>query len=161
MKTLEQLMAERAALNAEIEKLKNGGRWRAQIGDTYWMIEGAGLVRESIDDEDEYDQYRFSIGNYHKTESEALAWRERQIATQQIKDRIAELNAQHGWVADWSDTSQAKYTFYYVSDAREIRDAHSYVVMYAPEEFHGSRETIKAVRKEMQPKIKLWLGIKD
>ena len=81
------------------------------------------------------------------------------IATQKIIDRIAELNAEQGWVADWEDEEQPKFNIYYRHAGKRFGLDEWWYIQYSPSEFYGSEKTIKTVIEEMQPQLKLWLRV--
>ena len=46
-------------------------RWRAKVGEKYFLVISLGVVNHCIEGGDSYDDKLFSIGNYFKTEEEA------------------------------------------------------------------------------------------
>lgn len=157
---IEELEKVIAKAQSELEVLRGGGkRWRGNAFDRYWFINDHGEVVSLPDDRDEYGDYRYSIGNYFRTKEEAKHALKRMIATQQIKDRIAELNAKRGWVADWSDANQSKGFLTYDYDIGKIGWDNWTTYQHVPKEFIGSPSVIKDLIKEMPEQIKLWLGV--
>lgn len=65
----------------EIEESENK-RWRAKRGERYWVLDNYGIIFVSKEREDKVDNFRYSIGDYFKTEKEAEAYKEYLIARQ-------------------------------------------------------------------------------
>lgn len=47
-------------------------RYRGKKGDKYFTIMGDGKVTDWIENETRFDDFRYNLGNYFKTEEEAL-----------------------------------------------------------------------------------------
>lgn len=111
----QQAIEREKIVSAELEKLRAiinspevyDKNWRAEKGDTYFhaMSNGIGRPRERGY---ETDTYRWVIGNYFKTEAEALVYRERQLAIGKVTRRINELNG--GW--EWKSGIIGYYIFF-------------------------------------------------
>lgn len=97
----------------EILEKKTYKRWRAEEGQRYYHS-GPGLTSWSQEARDEFDDYRYNIGNYFRTVGEAYAYRDRQLAIQRVTDAINEAN--EGWVPDWIDGYQNKSYIFYEHD---------------------------------------------
>lgn len=159
---IKELNAQIAELTAKRDELLKGNkRWRARKGGIFHYVSDKGSTGCMADPKSVFSDADgfYQMGNYFRTESEAQHARNRMIATQQIKDRIAELNAQHGWVADWSDDQQSKYWVIFHRTNNKISLDSGYVHTWIPVEFYGSKQTAETVIKEMPEQIKLYLGI--
>lgn len=82
MNEIKKLKEKQEELKKEIEKLgtrikeleeqeKKCKRWRAQEGKDYWYIDSDCEIYKEFDRNDDYDNARYIIGNYYKTEEEA------------------------------------------------------------------------------------------
>ena len=162
MNRIEELEKIIAKAQAELVALRVGGkglRWRAEVAGEYWVINNLGEIGSLPDYHDKYDDVRHSIGNYFQTKEEAQHALKRTTATQQLKDRIAELNAQHGWVVDWGNEQQNKFLPVFVHKSKRVSLDCEHLCAWSPVEFYGSLETIETTIKEMPEQIKLWLGV--
>lgn len=68
------------------EEIKEPKRWRAEGGGKYWYLDDCGVVLSNEEWGDDTDDFRYSIGNYFKTEAEAKAYKEYLIARQVLLD---------------------------------------------------------------------------
>lgn len=96
----------------EVEKKEeqDGPLWRAKEGEKYWIsCDGhcTTILTETMDD---VDSFYFKLGNYFKTIEEAEEYREYLNALGTV--RIAILEANDGWVPDWSNVDQGKCYIY-------------------------------------------------
>jgi len=88
---------------------RKGKRVRNAGGVYYWLtVDGRAI--ESKDCQDTHDNYVWSVGNYFLTREAAESYITKLLTTQEIKDRIAELN--DGWESDWSNLNQKRYLVY-------------------------------------------------
>lgn len=149
-----------AERQAEEHKCK---RWRAKKGGVFHYVSDKGSIGCMADPKSVFADANgfYQKGNYFRTETEAQRALERMIATQQLKDRITELNAQQGWMADWSDENQDKFfpSFDYLR--KELCSKASWTAYVAPSEFACSHETLVKIKEEMPEQIKLWLGVEQ
>jgi hypothetical protein len=94
--TLQEIKDAIAKLQEQIAKMEEPKsafkRWRANNDTNYWIVDDCGSVLEPTEENDEFDDFRYSTGNYFQTKEEAEAYRDKLIKIQAIKDRIAELN---------------------------------------------------------------------
>ena len=86
-------------------------RWRAEMGERYWLVDVPGVIAYGVENNDDYDDNCYNIGNYYRTEKEAIQARDRQLAIVKLTDIIHEQNGE--WVADWGDVQQT--AFYAIS----------------------------------------------
>jgi hypothetical protein len=52
-------------------------RWRAELGEDYWMVSAHNEVDSFVDEDDRYDRMNYNSGNYFRTREEAEAELER------------------------------------------------------------------------------------
>lgn len=97
------------------EEVKEHKRWRAEEGETYFLVDGFGDLDNDTEDRMYWDDFRWSTGNYFKTKQEARRYRDYLLAYQELRD-LAE-----GFVPDWEDQDQLKYHIYYRGDENEYR----------------------------------------
>ena len=67
-------------------------RWRAPEGGMYYFINSFGMVQSCIENGFSFDDFRFSTGNYYKTEEQTLQYIDNLITKQKLKDLAFELN---------------------------------------------------------------------
>ena len=124
MNEIEKLKEKHEELKREIEELgiqineleekeitKSGKRWRGVKDRFYWYIEGDCKVYGEYEKDDDYDNARYVIGNYYKTEEEAEKTAEKMKIYTQLKDLALRLN--QGRKVDWNSSVQAKWHIYY------------------------------------------------
>lgn len=154
---IKKLDAQIAELTAKRDALLKGGkRWRAEKRDRYYFISNLGNVAANHDDHYMCDDDKYRLGNYFRTQDEAEYALKRLIATQQLKDRIAELNSVNSW--EYA-AATPRFTFHYdeTTGLLEVVDVTTFTPQ--PREFIGSREAIETVKKEMLEQIEMWLGV--
>ena len=61
-------------------------RWRAKRGGKYWFLDDCGVILSNEEWGDDTDDFRYSIGNYFKTEAEAEAYKKYLLARQILLD---------------------------------------------------------------------------
>ena len=96
------------------EPKKEFKRWRAEKDEKYYFVSEDRRVYYNIEGfipAKDYNYYQ--SGNYYKTQGLAQIALDKQIALTKLNDIIMEKN--EGWVADWSNFEQEKYTLEYVS----------------------------------------------
>ena len=111
---LEELKKKYEELGKEIEKLekqKENIRWRADLGENYYIISTSGTIIISREEKDEIDNLRYNTRNYFKTEEEAEMYLANISTYYELMDLANELN--NGEEIDWENGNQPKYFFYY------------------------------------------------
>lgn len=97
-------------LQEEIENLKNEKdtlrRWRAKEDEIYYYYTSS-FIGNDFENNVACDNSRFKIGNYFRTENEAIEYREKLIIYQKLKDLALELN--QGKQIDFDNEKQKKY----------------------------------------------------
>lgn len=107
------LEAEIANLRAELEKPDMPGPWVPERGESYYVIGNNGSVRCVTWDNDVIDKGALSIGNVFRSKADA------EFALERLKV-LAELRRlAKGFVPDWGEKQQAKWTMTY-SEANGI-----------------------------------------
>jgi len=150
------------AMAAPEVEAKPVGRYKPKYGEEYWCIGGDGNIFSVKWMGSHSSEFRYALGNAYRTKEEAQAALDKQLATVRILDRIAELNAEQGWVADWDDEGQSKYYplfNYKTNKARFIKFHCASYLRELPDAYYGSEKTIEAVIKEMADDCKLMLEV--
>lgn len=156
-KQIDELQAKLDAMPED----KPPGRWRPTVeGEEYWIVGvDKGVVDTFFETGCRIDEHRIAMGNCYKTEKDALAAMERQLATVRVLDRIAELNAEQGWVCDWSGNGYRYHLGWRCGIPCCVGAAGD--IQTQPTTYYGSKETIGTVIKEMPGDIKLMLGVES
>ena len=117
-KKQEELKRELEELDTQIKELKEQNeikedykRWRAQEDKDYWYIDSDCEIYKEFDRNDDYDNARYIIGNYYKTEEEAKKVVEKIKIYTRLKDLALRLN--EGREVNWDDSTQDKWYIYY------------------------------------------------
>ena len=119
MNEIKKLKEKQEELKKEIEKLgtqikgleeqeKKCKRWRAQEDKDYWYIDSDCEIYKEFDRNDDYDNARYIIGNYYKTEEEAEKVVEKIKIYTRLKDLALRLNK--GEKIDWDNSTSAKWS---------------------------------------------------
>ena len=160
MKTKEQFEKIRDAAQAGIDALEKAGPWVPTVGGRYYSLAANGIIFHSLWDDSVVDGGRYEIGNVYPTKQAAEQARDRQLATVKVVRRIAELNSDQGWVADWSDPDMYKY-FACWEHGKGLRSTFISYHQSCYPEWYGSKETIEAVIKDLPEEIRLMLGVES
>lgn len=75
-------------------------RWRASEDENYWYVASNGDIYDDCEYYEEPDNFRYSIGNYFRTQQEAQEYKENLITKQKLKDLALRLNK--GVEIDWN-----------------------------------------------------------
>ena len=177
MKTKQDLLKDHAALQSmltdahermvkiehQLEAMpddpKPVGRYKPKKGEEYWCIGGDGNIFSVKWMGSHSSEFRYALGNVYRTKEEAQAALDKQLATVRVLDRIAELNAEQGWVVDWGDSDQYKFYLAFCHQYEEIDRDFACRYTYLPDAYYGSEQTIETVIKEMADDCKLMLGV--
>ena len=121
MNEIENLKEKQEELKRELEKLgtqineleekeitKSGKRWRGAKDRFYWYIESDCEVYGEYEKDDDYDNARYEIGNYFRTEEEAKDAAEKIKIYTRLKDLALRLN--NGEKIDWDNSTSAKWS---------------------------------------------------
>lgn len=148
---------------AELDELKNQTPdvcWMPAKHEVYFFANGGGVQRIVNGHNNRWTVARATQHPLRQTREEAEHDLTREQARMTIVRFIAQENARQGWVADWENTDQIKYFFYYAFSDELLR-THARGIMYLPAELYGSKATIKALIKECPDECKLYLGVDD
>lgn len=96
----------------ELEKEKPK-RWRAGIGETYYLVSGDGYIGRYYESGDEDDDWHYSQRNYFQTEEEAKKYKKYLECVAKIKDSS-------DFLPDWRNASQKKYCIGYDHDLGKL-----------------------------------------
>ena len=86
-------------------------RWRADYDAEYFYFRDDGAVDYHREANDVIDNHLYAMGNYFRTNEEAEAYRDRQLATMRVLDALREYEGD--WVADWDGYNQNKYSAFW------------------------------------------------
>ena len=123
MTTIQELEQNISSIKEELSKLeeklrtfKSGvGRQMPENGDIYYFIEANGTVYEDKWTNDSFDQQRFYLYNYFKTNEEAQREIDRRLIKAKLNEIANRLNG--GQVIDWNNNEPRKY--YLILDSEE------------------------------------------
>lgn len=90
-------------------------RWRADIGERYWVLGFYGTSYICTERADDIDSARFSIGNYFRTREEA------QKALDWLRAFTILRDDAKGFKPDWEDEAEYKYFVAYDYRVEELR----------------------------------------
>ena len=115
-KRIEDVVEAVKAVRAKVDKAlneqeKSAKRWRAEKGKHFWSISDVGGVFRFIDDYGELDNFKYSVGNYFKSEQEAKQHLKNLLTKQKLKNLALKLN--NGKEIDWTNDHQNKYFIRY------------------------------------------------
>lgn len=129
-------------------KPENGGKYYFITSDAHIMAENGGISNLRLSG-------RYALANTYRTEGEAQAALDQQLATVRVLDRIAELNAEQGWT--YRVSSQNNY--YMICDNGRFSLDWSREIKCLPTTHYGSKQTIETVIEEMESDCLLMLGV--
>ena len=115
MTTIQELEQNISSIKEELSKLeeklrtfKSGvGRQMPENGDIYYFIEANGTVYEDKWTNDSFDQQRFYLYNYFKTNEEAQREIDRRLIKAKLNEIANRLNG--GQAIQWNSAIQRKY----------------------------------------------------
>ena len=115
MTTIQELEQNISSIKEELSKLeeklrtfKSGvGRQMPENGDIYYFIEANGTVYEDKWTNDSFDQQRFYLYNYFKTNEEAQREIDRRLIIAKLNEIANRLNG--GQAIQWNSAIQRKY----------------------------------------------------
>lgn len=164
MTTKEELQKQVNELQAKLDampddKPKSAGRWKPELGGEYFLISGYGKIGEDVWQNSHGDDKAYALANVYRTQEEAQAALDQQLATVRVLDRIAELNAEQGWVCDWGDSYQSKNFIRFNHADEKLSSGWYSFLQNKPNPYYGSKQTIETVIKEMESDCLLMLGV--
>lgn len=135
--------------------------WRAEKGGDYFCVADTTNLKKHTDNRERRDEFRYSVGNCFATKDEAHTSLARQIATGKV--RLAILEANDGWVIDWSDDDTDKFWIEHSHD----KDCFGFKVdsnsgWQSPNmlPFIKSDEIAEQIIKDYKPELKLIFNVK-
>ena len=125
-------------------------------GDKYWMLGNGGTLHEFTWRGDDCDINWRSHGDMFLTRTEARREQDYRAARTRVKRRIAELN--DGWVPNWKNEEQPKFTIYYNHELESISTGSNTVCQQYNNSMHlKSRPLAQQLIKEMPDDLKIIL----
>jgi len=157
VKDLEECLA---LLKGALEKRKvepvSKKRWRAQKGGIYWSMNGRGVRLSDFESGSTWDDHRYAIGSYSKTEDEAINFDKINYARQRIFDALRE--AEGDWVANW-ESGQNKYYASYSHQRKEVSINDNYISQKLEPQWYSSEEAWESVMVSHKDDLLLVWGI--
>lgn len=130
-------------------------RWRGGENDTYYSVSNCGDITSDYEYGCAYDKQSYRLGNYFKTEEEAVFARERQLVYQQLSDYALEHNTE---LIDWNNYNQLKWCINYAYAHEELKYCWSGFTRDINQIYFTSEEIAKAAVKEIgEDNIKKYL----
>ena len=111
---LTELKAQYAKLGDEIKRLESVGVWKPDIGDGYYRLCGDGMIIGYSWTNSDSDFSYYAQGNAFPTYEAAELESKKRAVMKKLRD-LAE-----GWVADWGDSSQNKWSIYYSNQEKRF-----------------------------------------
>lgn len=150
-----------------VKEVKPEKDWRAERGKKYWhLVSYDGVASSYYEEGESRDDYRHAIGNYFRTEEEALAYGDEQLENGERNKAIRRVNARikqlkDGWVEDWTDPDQQKWNlhFNYAQNRFEVKYGYrtDFLSVFANAK---SNEIADQIIKEMDDDLRVILGKK-
>jgi len=131
--------------------------WRAKNGEYYWVEDLEADFCELYELNSKFDNHRYLIGNYHKTEEQAEQASEINRAKGRLRMKMLELN--EGWTPDWGNRDQDKYHPYYKHPAKNWETSCNCQNQNLVNYYFSSRELAKQFIKEMKADLNLVINI--
>ena len=137
-----------------VEKNKSTGRYKPELGDSYYYSDDGDSLSDSWDDHS-LDHDRLALGNAYRTGAECEAAIEKQKALVRIQDKYREFLDRANVVLDWGNKGQRKARVYY--DHRKSSWEISILLSQRshPTSMYCTKEGCKWVVDNMQDDLKL------
>lgn len=110
MEDLSKLAGKINKLKSEIEE-QLSKRFRAEFGQEYYVVGLKGDVCGVVEENTEFDQYNYEVGNYFRSKEEAEQKIKNRKIEMQLRDLAFKLN--NGVLVDWANCNQTKYAIVY------------------------------------------------
>ena len=150
-----------AFINYLIERDKiTSKNWRAKKMGTYWFY-NQNTQEESCRVEDRFEmaELHYNIGNYFKTQQEAIDYQKKLLAIGKITRAINELN--DGWEPDWSRDSQPKHCLFWSGNNKRFVVDFSRVNIHAFQvPFMRSINIANQIIKDYEPELRIIFNVK-
>ena len=144
-------------LQTEIDELKANKpteykRWRSENDGVYYYMDDCGKCDSAYEGYGSIDDYRYSTGNYFKTEKEAEQHKAYLLALQTIKDDA------EGFAPDWRSD---KYHGYYNHEANELNIGWSLAFQYQGVIYFETEEKLQHSQKVHEAEWLTVLGVEQ
>lgn len=144
-------------LQTEIDELKANKpteykRWRSENDGVYYYMDDCGKCDSAGAGYGSIDDYRYSTGNYFKTEKEAEQHKAYLLALQTIKDDA------EGFAPDWRSD---KYHGYYNHEANELNIGWSLAFQYQGVIYFETEEKLQHSQKVHEAEWLTVLGVEQ
>ena len=100
-------------------------------------------------------------GAVYNSYEEAELHDKRRLAEMRVTRRIAGINREENWEADWSNYGQNKHFVVYKRDTDRLRINYAWRVQDKPPHWYGCEKAIKTVIEEMPESCKVMLGVEN
>lgn len=131
-------------------------RWRASIGEHYYVFWLNNKPRKLIKNGLGTDNGSYESGEYFRTPEEAESYMSIKLATQRVIDRLRELD--DGSQTDWSDNTKEKYYVYFDWDTKKLVVNCTYFIQFTEaNRYSAKQESWLQIIKEMPEDVKLML----
>ena len=132
---------------------KQFGRHRVKRGVVYWYLICCGEIRNSSENNDDYDNGRFERGNYFPSFAKALAHAKYTLAVVKVNDRIDQLN--QGWKMVWDLDTRAYSIFY--SQLEQEFDIDFFSSYQSPSviKYLSTKQIAEQIIKELTPELEV------
>jgi len=141
------------------EPMSTGVRWRAEKDKRYWLIDDYGDIFGTVDMRLSSDNYRYDIGNYYKTEDEALVAEKKQLAMQKIFDYIAKGDAEKGLVIGRNNKSQTRYRVFYDSTQNALLLSYNRFIVETDPRLYGHKDVIEQSIIDLESEYLIYFGV--
>ena len=135
---------------------KNSSWFVPKLLERYWYL----YINDvsCFNNTSEVDEEVMKRQQVFRTEEEALKADRQRMAKVRILKRIAEENAKEGWVCDWKDTRQIKFSFGFDHETNTTEIIDSY---WQTQEtgFYMSEIVAEKLQKELLEDYKIYLGV--
>ena len=130
-------------------KVKQGGRYKPKIGETYWYFYSDGEIDHANYTGAYSDIHRRALGNSFRTKKEAIAARDKQLALVRVQDKLEEL----------TDETE-KYSYELVCDySTGILEVNGMAPWTTLNSLNGSKNACLWVRDNMESDLNLIAGV--
>ena len=137
-------------------KVKQGGRYKPKIGETYWYFYSDGEIDHANYTGAYSDIHRRALGNSFRTKKEAIAARDKQLALVRVQDKLEELTNEP---LDWGNIDQPKFHLLYKHKYRNFCISSRQYEQYDIACLYGSESACEWVINNMESDLKLIAGI--
>lgn len=134
--------------------------WRGKVNDSYYMLSNRGNTVRDVESGCACDEQSYRLGNYFKTEEEAVFARDKQLVYQKLKDYALEHNTEE---IDWENKTQKKWYIYFDCKLNLLRGNYNFELKRINEIYFTSAKIAENAIKEIgENKIKKYLfGVEE